>query len=64
MKKTKTTLSVDEQAIKRFRKIAERYGLVSLTGTLAGQGNQNQLVEAIADGRFLVVENPAYEATQ
>ena len=63
MTKSKVTLNVDNDAIAQFRAIAARFGMVSASGPLAGQGNQNQLVEAIANGRLLVVENPAYEAS-
>jgi hypothetical protein len=60
MMKVKVTLNVEEKEIERFRELASEFGFISGSGRLAGQGNQNQLVAAIASGQVLVVKNPAY----
>lgn len=57
----RVTLNTNQDTIEQFRLIAKKLGMVSTSGPLAGEGNQNQLVEAIASGRFLVIENPVYK---
>ncbi len=62
MIKSKVTLNVNEDAIVKFRRLAAELGYISGSGPLAGHGNQNQLVEAIASGEILIVKNPAFTA--
>jgi len=59
----RVTLNTNQETIEQFRHIAKRFGMVSKTGPLAGEGNQNLLVEAIANGRLLIVENPQYRTS-
>ena len=43
-----------------FREALSALGLVSKRGPLAGQGSPQSLADAIASGRVLIVQNPAY----